>query len=65
MYRCAPYVRGCLESVLAQTFPVDEIVLVDDRGGDESVPLAQRVLAEHGRPHTLIRQPRNGGLGRA
>ncbi|WP_020171389.1 glycosyltransferase family 2 protein [Gordonia polyisoprenivorans] len=65
VYRCAPYVRGCLESVLAQTFPVDEIVLVDDRGGDESVPLAQRVLAEHGRPHTLIRQPRNGGLGRA
>ena len=24
------YVRGCIESVLAQTRPVDQIVLVDD-----------------------------------
>jgi len=65
VYRCADYVRGCLESVLAQTHPVSEIVLVDDRGGDDSVPVAQQVLAAHGRPYTLVTQPENGGLGRA
>ena len=48
VYRCENYVRGCIESVLAQTRPVDQIVLVDDcvatihryRGRD---------LREHGR----------------
>ncbi|WP_440712336.1 glycosyltransferase family 2 protein [Gordonia sp. FQ] len=65
VYRCAPYVRGCLESVLAQTHPVDQIVLVDDRGGDESVRIAEDTLREHARDYTLITQVRNGGLGRA
>lgn len=65
VYRCAPYVRACLESVLAQTHPVDQIVLVDDCGGDESIDTAQAVLREHGREFILITQPRNGGLGRA
>lgn len=65
VFRCAPYVRACLESVLAQTYPVHQIVLVDDRGEDDSVELAQRVLREHGRDFILITQVRNGGLGRA
>lgn len=65
LYHCAPYVRGCLESVLAQTHPVSQIVLVDDRGDDDSVVRAQEVLHEHGRDFTLITQERNGGLGRA
>lgn len=65
VYRCAPYVRGCLESVLAQQRPADQIVLVDDCGGDDSVAIAERVLAGAGRDYTLIRQDRNGGLGRA
>lgn len=65
VYRCAPYVRGCLESVLDQTRPVDQIVLVDDRGGDESIDIAREFLDERGRPYTLITQVRNGGLGRA
>lgn len=65
LYRCAPYVRGCLESVLAQTHPLDEIVLVDDRGGDDTVSVATAVLDEHGRDYTLVTHPRNEGLGRA
>ncbi|MFT3662302.1 MAG: glycosyltransferase family 2 protein [Gordonia sp. (in: high G+C Gram-positive bacteria)] len=65
VYRCTRYVRGCLESVLAQTRPVDAIVLVDDRGGDDSIDVAQSVLREHDGDFTLITQPRNGGLGRA
>ncbi|MEE4023010.1 glycosyltransferase family 2 protein [Gordonia sp. PKS22-38] len=65
VYRCVPFVRVCLESVVAQTHPVDQIVLVDDCGGDESVAVATAVLTEHGREFTLVTQPRNGGLGRA
>lgn len=65
LYRCAPYVRGCLESVLAQTHPVDEIVLVDDCGGDDTVDVATTVLREHDAEYTLVRHVRNRGLGRA
>nr|EMP11400.2 glycosyl transferase [Gordonia sp. NB41Y] len=65
VYHSAPYIRGSVESVLTQTCPVDQIVLVDDRGDDDSIEIAQRVLAEYGREHILITQPSNGGLGRA
>ena len=65
VYRCEDYVRGCIESVLAQTRPVDQIVLVDDRGGDRSIDIAVATLRERGRDHRVITQPRNGGLGRA
>ncbi|MGW0172664.1 glycosyltransferase family 2 protein [Rhodococcus sp. NPDC003322] len=65
VYRCLPYVEGCLRSVLAQTRPVDEIVLVDDRGGDESMAVAERYLAERGARFHRVVHDRNLGLGRA
>jgi glycosyltransferase involved in cell wall biosynthesis len=65
LYRCAPYVRGCLESVLAQTRPIDEIVLVDDRGDDDSVGIATATLDGQGRSYILLTQPHNKGLGAA
>jgi cellulose synthase/poly-beta-1,6-N-acetylglucosamine synthase-like glycosyltransferase len=43
----ARYLREQLESILAQSRPVDEIVLSDDASGDGTVELAERVLAEH------------------
>jgi hypothetical protein len=43
----ARYLREQLESILAQSHPVDEIVLSDDASGDGTVELAERVLAEH------------------
>lgn len=65
VYRCLPYVEGCLRSVLDQTRPVDEIVLVDDRGGDESMDVAQRYLRDRGVPFRSIVHDHNRGLGRA
>lgn len=65
IYRSGAYVEGCLESVLAQRRPVDEIVLVDDCGGDDSIDVATSYLKAHDRSFILITQPRNGGLGRA
>ena len=65
VYRCLPYVEGCLGSVLAQTRPVDEIVLVDDRGGDESMAVAEGFLRERGVDFRSVVHERNRGLGRA
>ncbi|TYL52502.1 glycosyltransferase family 2 protein [Agromyces mariniharenae] len=43
----ARFLREQLESILAQSHPVDEIVLSDDASGDGTVELAEQVLAEH------------------
>lgn len=65
VYQCLPYVENCLRSVLAQTRPVTQIVLVDDRGGDESMHVAQLYLKERGVEFTSVIHERNEGLGRA
>ncbi|MFD4423060.1 glycosyltransferase family 2 protein [Agromyces sp. NPDC058484] len=43
----ATYLREQLESILAQTHPVGEIVLSDDASRDGTVELAERVIEEH------------------
>ncbi|MFF0817416.1 glycosyltransferase family 2 protein [Rhodococcus sp. NPDC003318] len=65
VYRCLPHVEGCLRSVLAQTRPAHEIVLVDDRGGDESMAVAQRYLTARGANFRSVVHDENRGLGRA
>lgn len=63
VYRCLPYLDKCLGSVLAQTRPVDEIVLVDDRGGDDSMPAAVRYLRDRGIEPVTVVHDVNRGLG--
>jgi glycosyltransferase involved in cell wall biosynthesis len=65
VHRCIPYVEKCLGSVLHQTRPVDEIVLVDDRGGDDSMAVVTNFLDEAGASYLVVTHPRNLGLGRA
>lgn len=65
VYRCLPYVEKCLGSILRQTHSVDEIVLVDDRGGDESMAAAEKFLADRGVAYVPVVHDRNLGLGRA
>ena len=43
----ARYLREQLDSILAQTRPVAEIVVSDDASGDGTVELAEQVIAEH------------------
>ncbi|WP_308796724.1 glycosyltransferase family 2 protein [Agromyces silvae] len=43
----ARYLAAQLESVLAQTYPVREIVVSDDASSDDTVALAERLVAEH------------------
>jgi len=55
-YNAAKTLTPCLESVLAQSYPVDEILIVDDGSSDETVAIASRY------PVKIIRHPRNLGL---
>jgi glycosyltransferase involved in cell wall biosynthesis len=54
-YNAAPYLSETLDSVLAQTRPVDEIIVVDDCSTDESREIACRY------PVKLLQTARNSG----
>lgn len=65
VFRVAGHVQACLDSIVGQTRPPAEIVLVDDRGGDESMDLARRRLDRADVPWRVVRHARNLGVGAA
>ncbi|NLG54317.1 MAG: glycosyltransferase family 2 protein [Rhodococcus sp.] len=65
VYRCIPYVSATLQSVLDQTRSVDEIILVDDCGGDESISIACAFLDERHIKYHVVTHPVNRGPGPA
>jgi len=63
VFNTAPYLRQCMDSLVAQSFQDLEIVVVDDGSTDDS----PRIIAEYVDAHdlvTVIRRP-NGGLADA
>ncbi|MGV9480025.1 glycosyltransferase family 2 protein [Gordonia aichiensis] len=65
VYRSARYIEACMRSLVGQVTPVDEVVLVDDRGGDNSIDIARRVLASGGVACRVVRMQHNSGVGPA
>ncbi len=60
LYHAEKYIIETLDSLLAQTYPLDEILVVDDCGGDRSAELVE----EYSKTYPivqLIRQPHNQG----
>ncbi len=55
-YNAAKTLKGCIESVLSQSYPIDEILVIDDGSSDETVSIASRY------PVKIIRHPKNLGL---
>ncbi len=57
----ARYLTAALRSILEQSSPPEEVVVIDDQSTDESVPLLRKLLA--GRPSVrLIESPVNLGV---
>lgn len=68
VYNSSPYIADCVESVLAQTYPHFEILLIDDGSEDNSKTVCQRLCARDCRiqllkqPHKGVSAARNAGI---
>ncbi|MGO8739402.1 glycosyltransferase family 2 protein [Rhodoblastus sp.] len=62
LYNGAPYIRESLNSVLAQSEPADEIIVVNDGSTDDGPEIVKEMATRH--PIRLISRP-NGGIGSA
>ena len=62
LYNGARFIEESLGSVLAQTLPPDEIIVVDDGSTDEGPSIVERFASHH--PITLLRKS-NGGQSSA
>ncbi len=63
VYKVEPYLRRCVDSILAQTFTDFELVLVDDGSPDNCGAICDEYAEQDARIH-VIHQP-NGGLSAA
>lgn len=63
VYNVERYVRQCLDSLFSQTYPLEEIVLVDDGSTDSSGNICDEYAATYDRVVTVHKQ--NAGLGYA
>jgi len=62
LYNGAAFIREALESVLAQTEPADEVIVVDDGSADDGPEIVKDMARSHS--IRLISKP-NGGIGSA
>jgi glycosyltransferase involved in cell wall biosynthesis len=62
LYNGARFIEQSIASILAQTLPPQEIVVVDDGSTDDGPAIVQRMAAEH--PIVLLSKP-NGGQASA
>lgn len=67
VYNVEKYVRRMMDSALAQTFSNIEFLVCDDCGTDGSMEIIREYQQSHprGKDIRIVRQPQNGGLGRA
>lgn len=63
VYNVAAYLPRCLDSLIAQSRPIDELIVVDD-GSTDDCPRILAEYAQHLPQMRVIRQP-NGGLSAA
>ena len=63
VYKVKPYLRPCVDSVLAQTFTDFELILVDDGSPDNCGAICDEYAARDGRIHVIHQE--NAGQGKA
>ncbi len=64
VYNTAPYLRQCLDSVLAQTLKEFELICVDDGSTDGSVEILEEYATRDNRIQILKQQNQHAGVAR-
>src|ERR1041384_6229958 len=62
VYNGAPYLRKCIESVIAQTYPTWEYVIVDNRSTDESGRIAREYASRDSRIRVVTNERHVGAI---
>lgn len=67
VYNVAPYVEHCLLSVMHQTRPAEECLIIDDASTDNSIALCERMIANYDGPthFMILHHDHNRGLSAA
>lgn len=68
VYNVAPYIEACINSLFSQTYTGSaEFIIVDDRGGDDSMDIVRRLLGSYTGPLSFLiaGHDRNRGLSAA
>jgi len=67
VYNVEKFIHLSMDSALNQTFQSIEFLVLDDCGTDSSMDIVREYQKNHprGKDIHIVRQPRNGGLGRA
>lgn len=68
VYKVAPYIEGCLRSVMRQTYQgAMECLLIDDCGEDNCMAIAERMIADYtgGIRFEIVHHDHNRGLSAA
>lgn len=60
IYNVQAYISECIESVIAQTYPKWELIIVDDESEDDSLCIARQYAEKDSRIRILVKQ--HGGL---
>ncbi len=63
VYKVEPYLRKCVDSILAQTFTDFEVILVDDGSPDNSGKICDEYASKDSRVRVIHKE--NGGLSSA
>ena len=63
VYKVEPYLRRCVDSILAQTFTDFELILVDDGSPDNCGAICDEYVQKDARVHVIHQE--NGGLSAA
>ena len=64
-YNAAGYLDRVLDAVMAQTHPLEEVLVIDDGSTDGTVSVAERRIAGSRYPLRIISHPENQGLAAA